>query len=981
MTGRRGDDAKRSLAAMVAGVSILLAAACGGDPQGTTGDASAADAAAADGRTVDAATGDAEVTDGGGPACEGPESCDDGVDCTVDDCLDEHCVHVVDHSRCDPGLLCDPVRGCATADGWICHGCPGGPSDCPGTGDLCAPVDGDPVCLLSCEDGGACPVGFSCEALLDDGQPLGNACTPDYDTCCLDVDGDGAGLGDQCAFFDCDETNELINEDATERCDATDHDCDGDPLNGFPVGGACDSEDSDQCALGTYACDVTSGDVVCLNETVINIVESCDGSDNDCDGHVDNAPGVATDYSLTQACSNLCGAGNQRCAAEGWSGCDATALRACYTATAGCAGDDGGPYTCTGACRAGTELCADGTWIGCADEVVPIDESCDGADNDCDGYTDNTQGVAADYSLTKVCANTCGVGDQTCGPAGWSDCDATNNRTCYDGATGCSGSPGEAYTCTGECRAGTQDCSAGAWEECTGDRVPTPEACDGDDDDCDGYTDNNPGVATAYTLTQGCINTCGSGNQTCGVTGWGGCDAVGSRSCYDGATGCTGSPGGTYSCVGWCRSGTQSCAGGSWGACDDDVLPRTEQCDGVDDNCDGYTDNNPGVNASYTLTRSCSNSCGTGTQTCSPTGWTTCNATGSRSCYSGPWGCLGSPGDTYSCTGTCSAGTQSCANGLWDTCSGDVHPSVEICRDSMDQDCDHVADDICGQQSYAYARVSGAGVLSLGRTITGASKVATGTYALTVSSSSYYCPARGLFITPTTGMLRPTSFYCSGNDFRVLMGAAGGGLSDRGFHAVITPKIAGEGWAVVAGDGTVERSYGSTTAVRTSTGRYTVTNARCNTLYQPVFTSIYASSLVGYSKGRSGGGGVCYVYTYDLNGVAADRGFAIWIVDRDAAAWAMVEGWGGTVEASNDFSDYFANWTSQRVESGGVLDYFDVRFPAWSSAGSVALVSPGNTSADLMTGMSVISGGVRVHTYDISTNTIDEGDFNVLFIQ
>ncbi len=46
----------------------------------------------------------------------------------------------------------------------------------------------------------------------------------------------------------------------------------------------------------------------------------------------------------------------------------------------------------------------------------------------------------------------------------------------------------------GQCRAGTQTCANGAWGACMGEITPTPEACDGFDNDCDGLTDTFPSV-------------------------------------------------------------------------------------------------------------------------------------------------------------------------------------------------------------------------------------------------------------------------------------------------------------------------------------------------------------------------------------------------------------------------------------------------------------------------------------------------------
>jgi hypothetical protein len=69
------------------------------------------------------------------------------------------------------------------------------------------------------------------------------------------------------------------------------------------------------------------------------------------------------------------------------------------------------------------------------------------------------------------------------------------------------------------------------------------------------------------------------------------------ESCYTG-------PAGTLN-VGICKAGSRTCTNGTWGSCVGEVLPKTEECNGLDDDCDGYVDD--GV-------------CGTTTTTTSPGG-------------------------------------------------------------------------------------------------------------------------------------------------------------------------------------------------------------------------------------------------------------------------------------------------------------------------------------------------------------------------
>ncbi len=87
---------------------------------------------------------------------------------------------------------------------------------------------------------------------------------------------------------------------------------------------------------------------------------------------------------------------------------------------------------------------------------------------------------------------------------GWSDCDGPDpggpDASCEVG--------GDAL---GVCARGTRRCVAG-WLSCSPNE-PGTELCDGEDNDCDGITDNG----TAVTLGEGypCLNQCGEGVSAC----------------------------------------------------------------------------------------------------------------------------------------------------------------------------------------------------------------------------------------------------------------------------------------------------------------------------------------------------------------------------------------------------------------------------------------------------------------------------------
>jgi hypothetical protein len=240
---------------------------------------------------------------------------------------------------------------------------------------------------------------------------------------------------------------------------------------------------------------------------------------------------------------------------------DESVTRSCYTGPVGTSG--------VGACSPGTETCVvggSGTWGACTGQVLPTAEICNNIDDNCNGTRD--EGVT---------------------------------RSCYTGAAGTSG--------VGVCRPGTETCSAGSWGACSGQVLPTTEACNGLDDNCNGTRDDGV-TRTCYTGPGGTLNVgaCRGGTETCVVGGtgtWGACagqvlptaevcnnvddncngtrDESLTRTCYNGPVGTSG--------VGICRSGTQTCTAGSWGStCPGEIVPATETCNAIDDNCNGTAD-------------------------------------------------------------------------------------------------------------------------------------------------------------------------------------------------------------------------------------------------------------------------------------------------------------------------------------------------------------------------------------------------------
>lgn len=156
-------------------------------------------------------------------------------------------------------------------------------------------------------------------------------------------------------------------------------------------------------------------------------------------------------------------------------------------------------------CKSGILVCHEDGTKSCEGEVIPGPELCDGVDNDCNGEVDDN---------------------------------ITNNWS--------------GISCVGPCGSGFFICAGGEYICKAFNKEPSPEICDGIDNDCDGLIDEQEDLPVEF---------CYSGNE---------------QDLYSG---------------GQCRPGVRMCQNGS-SVCVGEVLPTIEICDGLDNDCNGSIDDN-----------------------------------------------------------------------------------------------------------------------------------------------------------------------------------------------------------------------------------------------------------------------------------------------------------------------------------------------------------------------------------------------------
>ena len=287
------------------------------------------------------------------------------------------------------------------------------------------------------------------------------------------------------------------------------------------------------CAYGERTCLITEW--TSCHQTINPRMEVCNHFDDDCDGHINEAPNTSQNNTLAQPCYDA----------------PLETLK-------------------VGICHGGSAVCEEDQDFGwgyhhCREQRTPIQELCNSLDDDCDN--------SIDEGVLNACGECGDTPEEVCDYVD-NDCDGPVDDGLLNACNDCGPVPDELCDyidndCDGQTDEGLGNCECG-----NPSYVPQPEICNGIDEDCDNIIDEGPDGGPLTML-------CATDRLTGEIQVF---ERREDGPQYQGNT---------------CRVGLAFCeeavdAAGQVGLgyfeCLQEILPGIERCNDADDDCDGNTD-------------------------------------------------------------------------------------------------------------------------------------------------------------------------------------------------------------------------------------------------------------------------------------------------------------------------------------------------------------------------------------------------------